>query len=61
MEIKDFLRGYREMAECAIAYVRDPEARTNSGYKYPNGNPISVREARKLGLMGKTRERKGKI
>ena len=35
----------------AFAFLRDPDARKISPYKYPSGNPMSIRDAKKAGLM----------
>lgn len=46
-----FLKNFFALIADAIAFVRDPEARIASNFTYPNGNPMSIRDARKKGLM----------
>lgn len=53
---KDIAETIREDSPLAIlgsawAFLMDPEARVLSGVTYPNGNGMSVREARKRGLI----------
>lgn len=42
---------FKVMVREAWAFIVDPEARTNSDFYFPSGNPMSVREARKRGLI----------
>ncbi len=58
MIVQTFLEGIRAiidamkpMVEDAIVFIVDPEARAISEFKYLNGNPMSVRDARRNGLM----------
>ncbi len=37
--------------EDALAFVTNPDARKVSQFKYPSGQPMSVREAKKQGLL----------
>lgn len=46
-----FLRNFIALVSDAIAFVRDPEARITSNFVYPSGNLMSIRDARKKGLM----------
>ena len=46
----NLIKGFIEMFKDAVAFVKDPEARKLSKHKYPNGNGMSVREAKKQGL-----------
>jgi len=41
----------QEMSIAALAFVIDPDARKTSRHRYDNGNAMSVREAKKLGLV----------
>jgi len=43
-------KGLADMIKDAVAFMRDPEARIVSEYKYPNGNAMSVRDAKMQGL-----------
>ena len=42
---------FRDMIADAIAFCLDSEARQLSKFRYSNGNGMSVREARKRGLI----------
>lgn len=42
---------YSGLIKEAWKFVVDPESRVTSQFKYPNGNPMSVKEARDRGLM----------
>jgi len=43
--------GLVELFDDAWAFLSNPEARTVSQFKYPNGMPMSVRYAKKEGLI----------
>ncbi|MFA7285431.1 MAG: hypothetical protein WC011_01095 [Candidatus Paceibacterota bacterium] len=42
---------FYEMFEDAIAFIRDPDARVVSQHNYPSGRPMSIREAKRKGLI----------
>lgn len=43
--------GFVSMFTDALAFVFDADARRISPFKYPSGNPMSVRDAKKRGYM----------
>ena len=45
-----FMKIIKKIFEDACAFLTDPDARKFSRHKYPNGNGMSVREAKKRGL-----------
>lgn len=49
--IRTALKGFKEIFGDAFAFIFDPEAKLDSGLKYPHGGPISVRLAKKQGLI----------
>jgi hypothetical protein len=48
-----FVMGYccKGLAGDAWAFLADPDARAKSPFTYPSGAPMSVRDAKKSGLM----------
>ncbi|HZJ41453.1 MAG TPA: hypothetical protein VFD51_00310 [Patescibacteria group bacterium] len=49
--IMGILKSFVMIFSDAWAYIFDPEAKMDSGFKYSHGGPISVRSAKKDGLM----------
>jgi len=49
--MKEFVKNIKAMFADAFAFVTDPNARTISRFTYPNGNAMSVRDAKKKGLI----------
>ena len=45
-----FMKIIKEIFTDAYAFLTNPDARKLSRHKYPNGNGMSVREAKKRGL-----------
>ncbi len=50
-EIMEVTRPKPSIFEDALAFIFDKDARTNSEFSFPNGNPMSVREAKQRGLI----------
>ena len=46
-----FFKDLKNLVLDAWNFVVDPEARKASKFTYPSGNPMSVRDARKKGLI----------
>jgi hypothetical protein len=46
-----FITTLNELFKDAIAYIKDPDARIVSNFTYPNGNPMSLRDAKKNNLI----------
>lgn len=49
--MKEIFLSLVNLLEDVIAFVRDPDARKVSRFLFPNGNPMSIRDAKKKGLM----------
>lgn len=49
-----------KLMQSAWAFVCNPEARASSEYTYPNGAPMSIREARQKGFVVSDRIYKSK-
>jgi hypothetical protein len=45
------MKNFFNLLQDAYAFIIDKEARTVSNFKYPSGQPMSVRAAKKSGLM----------
>lgn len=45
------MKTIKKLLSDAWAFMTDKDARTNSSYSYPNGYPMSVRDAKKQGLL----------